>query len=51
MLKIRIESEIKQAAAAQARRHGRTLSQHVRELIRSDLNQVPAAAGPEKAAR
>lgn len=39
LLKVRIERPIKARAKVRAKACGRSLSQHVRELIRSDLGE------------
>ncbi len=40
ILRLRIEADIKAKAKSVARAHGRTLSQHVRELLRADIAQA-----------
>ncbi len=52
-IKVRIEPEIKGAVQRRAETFGRTVSQHVRELIRGDLatarRELPTAAQQQEA--
>jgi predicted HicB family RNase H-like nuclease len=41
-IRVRIEDEIKAAAREAAQRKGRSLSQHVRELLRDDVERQAA---------
>jgi predicted HicB family RNase H-like nuclease len=43
VIRIRIEDELKSTAIAAARARGRSLSQHVRELLREELSRATKA--------